>query len=535
MKKLLPLLACFWIVCYYNAECQLSTSLEEYYKLDESSGTVYNSVNSSVNPSSAVSATYSASGRINTALSFNGTSNYISFADNANWTINASGMLSISMWLYFSGNQLGTYINLWGHPYGPMLYLTNQSAGNYSIDWWTLGSNVASSGTKAISLNAWHHIVFVKNGSSVSFYLDGIATNTTATDVTKDPSGVFIGGESIYNQDFYGRIDEVGIWKRAITSAEVTQLYNSGSGLAYPFTTTTYTLTTAASPTAGGTVTLSPSGGQYVSGTSVTATATANSGYAFNGWTGAATGTTNPVSFTMDANKTLTATFTATTTYTLTITAPTNGTITTNPTGTNFASGTTVTLTAAPATGYQFSNWGGSLSGSTNPTTLVMNGNKTVSATFTALPAGSDNLGNHTATQNIRLSGFWISNDGGNEGIRVDNNGNIGVGTANPTQPLTVRGKILATEIEVVSSISADYVFEPEYKLMPLTDLELYLEQNKHLPGIPSVAEFSTQGQNLGKMDDLLLRKIEELTLYIIRQNQLIEELRKDLNTIKGR
>jgi plastocyanin len=316
---------------------------------------------------------------------------------------------------------------------------------------------------------------------------------------------------------------------------------DGGYGASSTITVTTpYTLTTTASPTAGGTIGLSPAGGSYASGTTVTATATANSGYTFTSWSGALTGSTNPGTITMNANKTLTATFTATTTYALTITTPTNGTITASPAGPNYASGTTVTLTATPSSGYQFSSWGGSASGTISPTTLTMNGNKTVSATFSALPAGADNLGNHTATQNIKLGTYWLSGDGGNEGIRVDASGNVGIGTANPTQPLTVRGKILATEVEVVSSIAADYVFEPEYQLMPLTDLELYLRQNKHLPNIPSAADFAKQGQNLGKMDDLLLRKIEELTLYMIKQDKVvseqrkaIEELRREIETIK--
>jgi hypothetical protein len=130
-----------------------------------------------------------------------------------------------------------------------------------------------------------------------------------------------------------------------------------------------------------------------------------------------------------------------------------------------------------------------------------------------------------TFTTTAAGSGTW-QNNGSNVYYSA---GNIGIGTANPSQPLTVNGKILSKEVEVVSSIASDYVFEAEYKLIPLTELELYLKQNKHLPGVPSAAEFATEGQNLGKMDDLLLRKIEELTLYIIDQNKTIEMLKSEI------
>jgi uncharacterized repeat protein (TIGR02543 family) len=82
-----------------------------------------------------------------------------------------------------------------------------------------------------------------------------------------------------------------------------------------------YTLTVAASPPGGGTVALSPSGGTYASGTVVTLTATAASGYAFDSWSGDASGATNPATVTMDANKSVTANFKPT----ITVTQPAAG------------------------------------------------------------------------------------------------------------------------------------------------------------------------------------------------------------------
>jgi hypothetical protein len=90
----------------------------------------------------------------------------------------------------------------------------------------------------------------------------------------------------------------------------------------------------------------------------------------------------------MNANKTATATFTAIPTYTLTVTPSpsTGGSIAKGPDQPSYLSGTVVTLTATPAVGYVFSSWSGGLTGNANPATITMNGNKTVSAIFTAVP-----------------------------------------------------------------------------------------------------------------------------------------------------
>jgi plastocyanin len=132
-------------------------------------------------------------------------------------------------------------------------------------------------------------------------------------------------------------------------------------------------------------VTLNPAGGSYVSGTVVTLTATANSGYSFTGWSGDLTGSINPSTITVNSNKSCTATFAAIATYTLTASG-TNGTFALNPAGGSYQSGTVVTLTATANSGYSFSAWSGDATGSTNPVTVTMSGNKTVTGTFTAIP-----------------------------------------------------------------------------------------------------------------------------------------------------
>jgi hypothetical protein len=111
--------------------------------------------------------------------------------------------------------------------------------------------------------------------------------------------------------------------------------------------------------------------------------------------------------------------------------------------------------------------------------------------------------------------------------MRLTNNGNLGIGTANPDMKLTVNGNIHAEEVKIDLSISApDYVFKEDYNLKSLEELEIFIKENNHLPEIPSAKEFEENGLMLAKMDMDLLKKIEELTLYTIAQQKEIKRLK---------
>ena len=170
-------------------------------------------------------------------------------------------------------------------------------------------------------------------------------------------------------------------------------------------TTTTYTLTVVVNPQGAGSVTISPtsSDGKYAAGTQVTLVATANTGYTFSNWSGDVTGTTNPITITMNSNKVVVANFTqsggsggssggTTTYYTLTVVVNPQGagSVTISPTSSDgkYAAGTVVTLTATANPGYTFSNWSGDATGTSNPTTITMTSNKSVTANFTQTGGG---------------------------------------------------------------------------------------------------------------------------------------------------
>jgi hypothetical protein len=110
----------------------------------------------------------------------------------------------------------------------------------------------------------------------------------------------------------------------------------------------------------------------------------------------------------------------------------------------------------------------------------------------------------------------------------IGSNGNVGIGTTNPTSKLSVNGTIQAKEV-IVNTGWSDYVFEPAYHLRPLNEVAAYIKENHHLPEIPSEAEVQQNGVGLGEMQSKLLAKIEELTLHMIQADEQNRDLRERL------
>ncbi|MBL0737623.1 hypothetical protein JI750_12025 [Flavobacterium sp. GN10] len=112
--------------------------------------------------------------------------------------------------------------------------------------------------------------------------------------------------------------------------------------------------------------------------------------------------------------------------------------------------------------------------------------------------------------------------------IRLIENGNVGIGAQNPDSKLTVAGNIHAQEVKVTvnAGVVPDYVFANDYKLKSLNEVEQYIKKNSHLPEIPSAKELEKNGLMIAEMNMNLLKKIEELTLYIIEQDKKTETLK---------
>jgi hypothetical protein len=152
---------------------------------------------------------------------------------------------------------------------------------------------------------------------------------------------------------------------------------------------------------------------------------------------------------------------------------------------------------------------------------------------------------------------IWSNSNANNYLVLQPSWGNTGVGTYTPNAKLhvngttgilvggnaarvatgysvSVDGRIMAEEVTVQNSTSwPDYVFESNYQLMPLDELERSIAQHKHLPNIPAAAEVEKNGITLGEMNRKLMEKVEELTLYIIELNKKNEALAKKVQALE--
>lgn len=122
---------------------------------------------------------------------------------------------------------------------------------------------------------------------------------------------------------------------------------------------------------------------------------------------------------------------------------------------------------------------------------------------------------------NMDNIGVWTSY------MTIGQQGFVGIGTTNPDTKLAVNGTIHAREMIVDLTNWPDYVFKPTYNLLSLNDVKSYIKENHHLPDIPSEKEVIKEGINLGDMNKLLIKKVEELTLYLIQQKEETDKQNK--------
>ncbi len=131
----------------------------------------------------------------------------------------------------------------------------------------------------------------------------------------------------------------------------------------------------------------------------------------------------------------------------------------------------------------------------------------------------------------LLISGIATFNSFGQSPVGFPNGITVGTGVSIPagsTYKMAIAGGILTEKVRVATNGTtfwADFVFDKDYKLRPLSEVESYIKANNHLPEIPSTSDVRTNGIDLAETQALLLQKVEELTLYVIEQNKKIAKL----------
>jgi hypothetical protein len=321
------------------------------------------------------------------------TQNQIVVTMDANKAVTATFIQQYSLTVTLAGSGSGTVTKVpdqaWYDP-GTEVTLTATPTGNSRFDGWT-GDVTSGESQIVVTVNADMNVTatFIAR-YSLTVTLAGSGTGT----VTKDPDqALYDAGTQVTltaaptgNSRFDG-------WSGDVTSGEsqIVVTMNADMNVTATFIQQ-YVLTV--NIVGSGQVTLNPPGGTYDVNTPVTLTAEPAGGWRFGSWSGDVTGTQNPATVTMSANKTVTATFIRQYILTVYFAGDGSGTVTLTPPGSTYDDdtqvaydvGTQVTLLATPAAGSQFNGWSGAVSGTQNPVTVTMNGDRTVFVQFTRIP-----------------------------------------------------------------------------------------------------------------------------------------------------
>ncbi|WP_340067338.1 hypothetical protein [Ascidiimonas aurantiaca] len=174
--------------------------------------------------------------------------------------------------------------------------------------------------------------------------------------------------------------------------------------------------------------------------------------------------------------------------------------------------------------------------GTTNPDSkLTVNGSITMQSGILSLNPTNESINKMGIRNAYHGMLFYYDLPNYKYSLFLKENGNVGIGTySTGSHKLAVEGSIAAREVKVESNGWSDFVFEKDYKLPTLFEVEKQIKEKGHLKNIPSAKEVAENGIYLGEMDAKLLQKIEELTLYTIEQEKKIKEQTKEINELKS-
>ena len=380
-------------------------ALVAYWQFDEGAGTSALDSSGYGNHGKVLGADWVA-GKVGGALDFKGgtwpAEDRVVISDSSSLSLDTN-RVTIAMWIYPTDLS---------HPYNTLVHkrerletpvdwiISPRSADRsyyptFGIDW--NADDLVDPGERAdahilLTTNRWYYLTVTYDGSAMNFYVDGELLGTAPKQdgiIPNHHSEIWLGANRIFSdQAFYGLMDEVRIYNRALSHSEIQALMSA----------VTSTLSVTKTGTGSGTVTSVPAGidcgancsAAYYFDTSVTLTAAAATGSTFAGWAGACTGT-GGCTVAMDGAKSVTATFALSSyPFTVILVGDGSGTVGSNPAGIDcgsdcsesFSHGTLVTLTPTPAQGSRFVGWAGACTG-TGECVVAIDAAKSVTASFT--------------------------------------------------------------------------------------------------------------------------------------------------------
>ena len=562
----------------------LTNGLVSVWEFDETSGSIASDSYGS-NNGTITSVDINQIGKIDKCYGFTA-ENYGSYAELGDIDVSpfdgSTSTLSISFWYKktetnganvvskytaLSGNQSRTfYIHVSSENYLRFFVGDNSSWQYYHTE------------TITFNVNTWYHIVVIANIATdlITTYCDNVSypmslIGSSGSDLTRfyngttslnlghleNSDGSYVG----FGGDTY--IDQVSLWNRALSSSEVSQLYNSGNGLPY-------SQWSGPAQLAGGTISPDTLTIDYNESPGIiSSTASASGGsesYTYqwqsstdsgNNWSDISAATS--ISYTPQA-------LIQTTWFRRRVTDGTDTTYSNNSEITVTIPGGGGTITSVALASDDFTVTGSPITSSGTITVNLANASvdaahlsNNIISGRTALTSGlssTDELFvsdvseaklkrmDVSVLQNYLQSNLdfgsgsgtslWSTSTTNNSNI-VRESGNVGIGVSDPGDyKLAVNGTIRSKEVIVETANWADYVFEPDYKLKSLDEIEQFIKENGHLPDIPSATQVQKNGVGLAEMNILLLKKVEELTLYIIDQQKEINSLKSDLTEIRN-
>lgn len=209
----------------------LTDNLSFYYKLDENTGTsVGDSVGTNTGTWQGTLGSQWTTGKINSGGNFNGTDNYISTGTNIP---TQSQVFTMAGWV--NPTNFTNYMSIMTFNATSGEDFRISTAGKLVFS--ATGSAVFATSTGTVSAGVFSHVAFTMDSShNWAYYINGSASGTGNSSHTFDLThNLYIGQEAGFGSNMLGILDELGYWTRALSSSEITQLYNGGAGLQYPF------------------------------------------------------------------------------------------------------------------------------------------------------------------------------------------------------------------------------------------------------------------------------------------------------------